>query len=72
MIAATVRHEPTEECDGTPARMPASISHTGDAFTYRCPECGVALCWCEVGYGHECDDETATGPEPGALVLMRD
>lgn len=51
----TRRHEPTDECDGTPARLPAWLSPRGVETFHACQECAAALCWCEINYGHDCE-----------------
>lgn len=46
----TVRHEPTDECNGHPVvecGVPRRFGH--------CDECGLDMCSCEVAYGHDCE-----------------
>lgn len=40
--AATLRHDPTDDCDGKPC-------------TVVCPECLALLCACEYAFGHDCE-----------------
>lgn len=50
-MSEVVRHEPLDDCDGRPTVMSAK----GIRMVARCDECGVHLCWCEYGYGHDCE-----------------
>jgi hypothetical protein len=38
------RHDPTSDCHGEPNPY------------YVCSECETALCACEYGYGHDCEE----------------
>lgn len=55
-MPTTIRHEPTDECNGEAARMPATLAPDGVACRYVCQECAERLCWCELTYGHECGE----------------
>jgi len=47
-----LRHEPTGDCDGSPAMMPR---RGGVTVTVQCADCRQDLCWCEYGWGHDCE-----------------
>lgn len=52
------RHEPTEECDGSPMLRVDFARGTFRVITaepYVCSECSAHLCGCEVWYGHDCE-----------------
>jgi hypothetical protein len=51
----TVRHEPTDECDGKPLM---NWLAGWERFAF-CPECGVRMCSCEHNVGHDCEEETS-------------
>lgn len=57
-MTTTLRHEPTEECDGQPFVAVRIADRNGNmipAGGSNCPECGQDLCPCELGYGHDCE-----------------
>jgi hypothetical protein len=51
------RHEPTDECDGTPISIATRLTAPNGMLipVGGCPECGQDLCPCELGYGHDCE-----------------
>lgn len=52
----TTRHDPTPDCDGTPAavlwRYATGLTTWGPVV---CPECEQHLCPCEHAHGHDCE-----------------
>lgn len=53
----TLRHEPTDDCDGKPIVFPAGLNTRITRLrTATCPECERPLCGCEYSYGHDCED----------------
>ena len=57
--AVVIRHAPHDECDGSPVSRLTFGRGTFEVIArhgYRCGECGVALCGCELAYGHDCEE----------------
>ena len=53
METITIRHEPTDECDGKP--ITRTLPNGLPLYVFRCQECGVPTCSCETSYGHDCE-----------------
>jgi hypothetical protein len=58
MTTTVLRHKPTDECDGGGVSRLTFAKGGFDVVArheYRCPECDVNLCACELSYGHDCE-----------------
>jgi hypothetical protein len=54
-LTTTLRHEPTADCDGTPASTAVMKHGRLRAIPLICRECDIHLCGCEEAYGHDCE-----------------
>ena len=55
-VTDSVRHEPTDECDGSGvSRLTLAGGVVIARYEHRCGECEVHLCSCELTYGHDCE-----------------
>lgn len=56
-LTTDTRHQPIDDCDGTPVRTVRTLDGAVLAHAWTCDSCNARLCACEVAYGHDCEGE---------------
>lgn len=56
-MTTTLRHQPTEGCNGEPGTWALMPDGGVRYIPFTCRECGNNLCPCESTFGHDCEDK---------------